>query len=517
MALLKQRVSLFFLSLPRSCTSTVADRPCSDMTESHSAYEATQSPCTPHSGPGVTNDGHLVDATLNYAFVRPGGLPSPLPLTIPQALLNAPTADLRPILLEKLEAEGVTLKLGEIRFWRTVQPLEIACAVDDCDVWIQKEGAERKFKVVPFTESLLSSFGDWIQDRKLLHLIVTGGEAPFILEPAMPDPSTLSVQIPASQSIAIGRYSVQPERQSWQDVREGERRSQDIQIIQTPLPSGQTSGDNPSIQTPTVLLGISYLDTTSHGDDIQLLTHVSNVHPESFRAHFDSFGRTFLYAGSLSWMAITPHHVHPTPYEGGAIQCGIADSHTTHPRKIGRRYSKQRVLFRQAYEQTPNVFSCLAGLNVGGSGSTHWDIRTYVTGIDREGFTLHIEKARDSERDVNEVVVNAQISWVAFRSGGAAGQKLACGEGHLVDGVRTQKNERNTVEWRGRLVFTEAFTSPPQVFAAFTSFDVDKSAPVRLVLGIESVTREGIEWKVGTYCDTVAYDATFAYFAVGDL
>ncbi|KAH6901170.1 hypothetical protein BKA70DRAFT_1568990 [Coprinopsis sp. MPI-PUGE-AT-0042] len=496
------------------------------MTETHDAYENTQSSSTRRSapsghetGPSMATDEHSMNldfhAThavgnirLNYAFVGPsGGIPSPLPLTIPRALLNAPTAELRSIVIEKLEAEGVTLELGDIRFWRTREPLDIENALDDRDVWIQ--AFDRKYKAIPFTKSIFSSLGEWVQDERLLHLTVTGGEVPSI-----PD-----AKLPAFQNITMGKYFVEyttPERRDWKDVREGERHCQDISIIQTPSTSGQSQGGRStfSTQPPTIILGISRLNAHTLADDIQVLSYVSNVYPDSFRIHFDSFGRTLLYNGRLSWMAISPHYCYP-PSTPAALQCGVADSQYFHPRKLGRRYTKQRVLFRKAYEQTPNVFSCLAGLNIGGSGSTHWDIRTFVTSIDREGFTLHIERTRDSERDVNEVIANAQVSWVAFPGGGTTDQKLACGEFYLEDGMRTEKVKTKEVEWRGRLAFTEVFTSPPQVFAAFTSFDVDRPKTLRMLVDIENISREGMEWKVKTWCDTVLYSATFAYFAVG--
>ncbi|KAH6906447.1 hypothetical protein BKA70DRAFT_1563759 [Coprinopsis sp. MPI-PUGE-AT-0042] len=483
-----------------------------------------------HSGgqetePGATEDvdrhcsAVIENLRLNYAFFDPSeGIPPPLPLSIPRALLDAPTADLRSILREKLEAEEVILKLREIRFWRAKQPLQVAHALDDRNVWIQKEGAERKFEAIPFTESLSSSLGEWIWDEKLLHLIVTGSETPFILEPATPDSST-STMTPASQTVAIGTYFLgytTPERKSWKDVREGERHCQDISIIPNPSPDSQSPGRLPNFATqiPTILLGISRMSVTSHADDIQVLSYVSNVDPDGFRLHFDTFGRTLLYNGRLNWMAISPHH-RCLPLTAEVIQCGVADSQSTQPRKLGRRYTKQRVSFRKAYGRTPNVFSCLAGLNVGGSGSTHWDIRTFATNIDREGFTLNIEKTRDSEQDVNKVVANAQISWMAFPSGGIAGQKMACGEFHLSEGeMRLEEDQHRHVRWRGQLSFTETFTSAPKVFVALTSFDVDRSTHIRLLLAIENITREGMEWKVTSWDGTIVYSATFAYLAV---
>ncbi|KAH6906462.1 hypothetical protein BKA70DRAFT_409301 [Coprinopsis sp. MPI-PUGE-AT-0042] len=486
------------------------------MTDIRDRYESTR-----RNGLGEqqeTRPGTIENLRLNYAFIDPPGeIPSPLPLAIPRALLNAPTADLRSIIREKLEAEEVILRLREIRFWRTRQPLQISHALVDRDMWIQREGVENRFEAIPFTESLFSSLGEWIWDEKLLHLIVTGGQAPFIIELATPDPSAFTMQIPASQYIAIGSYSVCLKQESWKYAKEGDRLGHDISIPwqASSSPSGSPASlQNTLAQTPTALLGIKTLDTGSRGNEIQLLSYVSDVHSDSFRGHFDSFGRTILYSACLSWMAITPYHHR----SGDGIQCGTTDSQSSQtPRKLGQRSTQKRVLFRQAYERTPNVFSCLAGLNIGGPGSTHWDIRSFVTNIDREGFTVHIEKTRNSEQDVNEVVANAQTSWVAFPSGRTASQSMACGEFHLGEGVRTEEGESRTPRWRGRVSFSETFTSPPQVFVAFTSFDVDKSTNVRLGLSIENVSREGMEWKVGAWGGTVVYSATIAYLAVGAL
>ncbi|KAH6906463.1 hypothetical protein BKA70DRAFT_409402 [Coprinopsis sp. MPI-PUGE-AT-0042] len=218
----------------------------------------TENPARPssthHSEPGTTEDGDHYNAAieslrLNYAFFDPsGGIPSPLPLIIPRALLRAPTADLRSILREKLEAEDVSVRQRDIRFWRTKQPLQIANALDDRDVWIQKEGEERKFTAIAFTESLFSSLGEWLLDEKLLHLIVTGGDMPCILEPATPDPFALNIRVSAPQAIKIGTWAV-------------------------------------------------------------------------------------LYT-------ISPHYCYP-PSTPAALQCGVADSQYFHPRKLGRRYTKQ--------------------------------------------------------------------------------------------------------------------------------------------------------------------------------
>ena len=59
---------------------------------------------------------------LNYLFLHPSGDDlSPLPLKISKTLLEGPAADLRSIIIDKLEAEGITVKLGDIRFWQVRQ------------------------------------------------------------------------------------------------------------------------------------------------------------------------------------------------------------------------------------------------------------------------------------------------------------------------------------------------------------------------------------------------------------
>jgi H-type lectin domain len=419
---------------------------------------------------------------------------------------------------------------------KTTELLEVDAILNNRDVRIDTDG---NFKAIPFTASISSSLGVGIDDERLLHLIVTDGEAPSIHNA---NPSTMTTQLPvcpielsqsmipiliqcpqAVQSVTMGEFTVNyntSDRKNWKEVQEGERHCKVITIIQGPpeSPSGESQGSSKALkpQIPTVLLGMTWLNFGSNADDMQLLAYVSNIHPDKFTIHFDSFGRTLLYVGRLSWMAISPH---PSclPLTAEVIHSGVVDSQLGQPRKLGRRYTQQQVSFPRAYERTPNVFSCLAGFNIGGSGSTHWDIRTFVTGIDREGFTLHIEKITDSEKNVNEVVANAQASWVAFPSGGTGQLKMICGEFHLGNGERVDKGKGKT-EWHGRLTFTEVFASPPCVFVAFASFDINRSSPVRLAVAAENISREGMGWKIWTWADTakVINSATCTYLAVAN-
>lgn len=143
------------------------------------------------------------------------------------------------------------------------------------------------------------------------------------------------------------------------------------------------------------------------------------------------------------------------------------------------------------------------------------DIRTFVTGIDREGFTLHVEKTQDSDKNVNEIVANAQISWVAFPSGGTARLKMVCGEFCFGDGVKVDKGSGD-IEWGGHLAFTEVFSSPPRVFVAFTGFDAaDQSKEVTLEVRAQRISQEGMEWEAWTWGNPVS-SAAFTYLAVGD-
>ena len=58
-------------------------------------------------------------AQLNFVFIHDAGKkPRPLPLIVPRALFERPSADIRPIIINKLKDEGITVVLGDLYFWR---------------------------------------------------------------------------------------------------------------------------------------------------------------------------------------------------------------------------------------------------------------------------------------------------------------------------------------------------------------------------------------------------------------
>ncbi|KAH6901591.1 hypothetical protein BKA70DRAFT_1309030 [Coprinopsis sp. MPI-PUGE-AT-0042] len=447
------------------------------------------------------------EVELNYVFVPGGGypppdagLPSPLPVSVSESLLHRPSAHLRASIIESLRGEGIQVEQGELRFWKPKRPLKAGDVVSDLSTWFLGTGdGERGFIVVALTESAFTSLGEGIRDQSLVHLVVTRGKAPYIVEPSSTGPSNPSLTLPLVPTITVGTEAFSRNRLGG--------------IVQASSASRDVTGG-----LPAVLLGIYMLDAHSEGGTIQLISHVSNLHPDGFRVYVYSGEDNILHGVLLSWMDISPSLPSPSITTEG-IQCGVADSHSFTPQKQGCRRSKHRINFRWTYEQPPEVFACLAGLTIGGDESPQWDIRTYVTNTDRKGFVLHVERVQFS--DPNKAVAHAQISWVAFPYGGTADLQLACGEINMEDG--TQLNEGSTFAlgssypmkgWRGKLTFAEKFTSPPQVFSAFTSFELPAKT-MRMVSETENITKEGMEWKIGTWIGNPAHSATIAFLAIG--
>jgi hypothetical protein len=166
------------------------------------------------------------EITLNYAFAPPsGGNLSPLPLNISKRLLDGPSATLRPIIIDALGAEGITVRLGDIRFWRVRQihdlwlarisvliqaqtsvPLEGRIAVNGIKGWIQELPSGERVPVgIPFTDSISEALGEWVSNNRLVHLVVTGGDTPFSVESELsksespPGPPQVTVSTTLSQ------------------------------------------------------------------------------------------------------------------------------------------------------------------------------------------------------------------------------------------------------------------------------------------------------------------------------
>ncbi|KAH6899521.1 hypothetical protein BKA70DRAFT_1569413 [Coprinopsis sp. MPI-PUGE-AT-0042] len=456
------------------------------------------------------------EVELNYVFVPGGGcpppgagLPSPLPVSVPESLLHRPSAHLRASIIESLRGEGTQVEQRELRFWKPKRPLKASDVVSDLSTWFLGTGdGERRFIAMALTESPLTSFGERIRDQSLVHLVVTSGKAPYILEPPSPGPSNIGLTPPLTITIGTEAFPKHGK------AEKGERYNYDVSIVQASSASRDVTGG-----VPAVLLGIYALDANSDGGTIQLISHVSNLHPDGFRMYVDSGKDNTLYGVHLSWMAISPSLPSPSITTEG-IQCGVADSHFPSPQNQGCRRSKHRVNFRWTYEQPPEVFACLAGLTTGGDESPHrWDIRTYVTNIDRKGFVLNVERVQFS--DPNKAVAHAQVSWMAFPYGGTADLQLACGEVNMEDGTQVDEGSTSVLGsrhslkgWQGELTFAEKFTSPPQVFSAFTSFELPANT-MRMIAETENVTKEGMEWKIGTWIGGPARSATMAFLAIG--
>ncbi|KAH6877441.1 hypothetical protein BKA70DRAFT_1412170 [Coprinopsis sp. MPI-PUGE-AT-0042] len=506
------------------------------------------------------------EVELNYVFVPGGGcpppgagLPSPLPVSVPESLLHRPSAHLRASIIESLRGEGIQVEQRELRFWKPKRPLKASDVVSDLSTWFLGTGdGERRFIAMALTESPLTSFGERIRrapssknilehcgmsqheqrfdplgnteinaplgtrlrNRRndhvssaargdlLHHLVVTSGKAPYILEPPSPGPSNIGLTPPLT--ITIGTEGFPKGREP---AEKGARHHDDVSIVEASSASRDVAGE-----IPVVLLGVHHLDVRPDSSTIQLVSHISNLHPDGFRMYVDSGKDNILHGVHLSWMAISPSLPSPSITTEG-IQYGVADSHFSSPQKQGCRRSRHRVNFRWTYEQPPEVFACLAGLTTGGDESPQWDMRTYVTNIDQKGFVLHVERVQFSEP--NKAVAHAQVSWMAFPYGGTADLQLACGEINMEDG--TQLNEGSTFAvgssysmkgWRGKLTFAEKFTSPPQVFSAFTSFELPATT-LRMVSETENITKEGMEWKIGTWIGNPARSATIAFLAIG--
>jgi len=75
------------------------------------------------------------------------------------------------------------------------------------------------------------------------------------------------------------------------------------------------------------------------------------------------------------------------------------------------------------------------------------------------------------------------------------------------------EDNRGTIN--GNVVFKKAFSTPPQIAAGITEFDIESNANSRVSLTIDQVTNLGFSYTFKTWCDTKLYSATAKWIAIG--
>ncbi len=242
---------------------------------------------------------------------------------------------------------------------------------------------------------------------------------------------------------------------------------------------------------PKLAVGLNWLDV-SNGANIRVNAFADNITACSGDVHINTWADTTLYSAGCTWFVAAAND---PDFQVGQF-CTTED----HPWQKPQLKTSRSIVFERAYASPPKVVVCLNQLDM--VRGKNWRITATATDVTATGFTLHIDSWADTE------LYSATAAWIAYPSDKAG----------VVSG---SYNTQDVRPWNkpqlansGRVDFPRgAFQRAPTVFLAFNSMDIDASHNLRLKLGADSVSKDGLNWHIDSWADTILYSAGASYIA----
>ena len=239
----------------------------------------------------------------------------------------------------------------------------------------------------------------------------------------------------------------------------------------------------PFIARPELPLGLNYLDV-DNGADIRIKAYASDITPNGFRAHVDTWSNTTLHAGGAGWLEVAP----------GCLEF-------QHGQFSTQADASRRITFAHPFVSLPKVIVFFNGLNL--DKNSAWRIKTYATDIDRMGFTINIKTWGST------VLHGAAAGWIAYPEnlsyafGGTSNTMEVCSI------VAPQHNIRKGINFDG-----VQFQELPSIFMAINYIDVYNSNYLRLRVFPSSITTAGMDWNIESWISPNIYHAGISYICI---
>lgn len=242
---------------------------------------------------------------------------------------------------------------------------------------------------------------------------------------------------------------------------------------------------------PRVTVGINALDIGT-GADVRISTTAGRVKTDNFVIHVDTWADTTLYSGSATWFK--------SAEDDHDFQVGSFNTKDIRPWDKPEKLASKRIDFDHPFDVTPNVVIWLNYLDI--DKDHHIRVKAHATGIDKKGFTIHIDAGS------NSVIHSAGASWIAWRSG-----RTSTYSG-FVDTLNHKDDDQPEVINGESVNFPPGtFGGAPKVFLGVNRIHFDNKAPLHFEAFASDVSSEGMKWNVNCREGTICYGAGASYLA----
>ncbi|KAK4182445.1 hypothetical protein QBC35DRAFT_172305 [Podospora australis] len=246
---------------------------------------------------------------------------------------------------------------------------------------------------------------------------------------------------------------------------------------------------------PNVAVGLNWLDVDKNAN-IRVNAFADNIKNNSADVHINTWADTTLYSAGCSWF----HAAANSP----EFQIGQWSTTDDHPWYEPRPKTEKRINFDWSYSATPKVLVWLNLVDM--ANNANWRVKAHVTDVTKDGFTLNLDTW------ANTSLYAASAAWIAYPSD----QKGIVSGTFSTEDIRPWNEPRLTNTGRVNFpagAFAGTGDAPLKVFIALNGFDIGDSANLRLKVSADSVSKEGMNWHLDSWADTVLYQASASYIA----
>lgn len=234
---------------------------------------------------------------------------------------------------------------------------------------------------------------------------------------------------------------------------------------------------------PRISPGISQLDI-DHSAGIRVRTYASDTSAKGTVIHSDSWANTINYSVNVNWFVFPPAALE--------FQSGKFSTQEDHPWDKPQPETSRRINFAYPFVTPPKVISFISELDMG--NDANFRAKTYVTDIDTNGFTIHLDTWGDTK------LYSLEAQWVAYPEDRPNTFSTTFNTQDVRPWQNPQLETNKTINFGGL-----QFHHQPKVFVAFNELDIDKKANLRLRTYVDEVTTTGAKWHVDGWADTVVY------------
>ncbi|KAG0125886.1 hypothetical protein HOY82DRAFT_629744 [Tuber indicum] len=248
----------------------------------------------------------------------------------------------------------------------------------------------------------------------------------------------------------------------------------------------------PFVAPPRLPLGFNSLDISKDAN-IRVVAAATDITKESFKASISTWYDSTLYSAGASWLEVSPGHLE---YQNGEFS-----TQEDHPWDQPQPETSRRINFDRPFVTPPKVIIFLKQIDM--DRTQNCRLRTWASGIDATGFTIHID-TRDGS-----ILYSAIAGWIAYPEDRRYVFSCKVNTQDLRPSNKPQLKNSKRIDFGGL-----KFWKPPNIFMAICELDFNRRANLRIKVEAKDVTESGLTWHMDSWGDSIFYAASASILAV---